>query len=120
MPTYHYKCDKCGDELEKVQKFADKPLKRCPSCKKNGLYKIIYAPDFFVRGSDRETVGTAAEKNAKRVGSYKISEEQEKKKIKKGKKKENPWWRPNSNKPDLSLNKLSPEKLEKYIMTGEK
>ncbi len=33
MPTYAYHCDNCGVEFERFQKFADKPLTRCPECK---------------------------------------------------------------------------------------
>lgn len=32
MPTYAYRCEKCGVEFERVQKFTDKPLSRCPEC----------------------------------------------------------------------------------------
>lgn len=32
MPTYDYKCPKCG-KFEVFQKITDKPLKRCPKCK---------------------------------------------------------------------------------------
>ena len=30
MPTYEYLCEKCGQEFEKFQSMADKPLKTCP------------------------------------------------------------------------------------------
>lgn len=33
MPTYDYKCDKCGHEFERFQRISDAPLKRCPECK---------------------------------------------------------------------------------------
>lgn len=33
MPTYAYRCESCGVEFERVQKFTDKPLSRCPECK---------------------------------------------------------------------------------------
>ena len=33
MPTYDYKCDKCGHEFERFQRISDAPLKRCPKCK---------------------------------------------------------------------------------------
>ena len=32
MPTYRYKCDKCGHEFEKFQSMKDKPLSECPEC----------------------------------------------------------------------------------------
>ena len=32
MPIYVYKCKKCGEIHEALQKFSDPPLKTCPSC----------------------------------------------------------------------------------------
>jgi len=29
MPTYEYKCKKCGNEFEVIQKMSDEPLKAC-------------------------------------------------------------------------------------------
>lgn len=31
MPTYEYRCEKCGD-FEKVQSIKDSPLQVCPTC----------------------------------------------------------------------------------------
>ncbi|KPK67960.1 hypothetical protein AMJ71_10460 [candidate division TA06 bacterium SM1_40] len=33
MPTYEYKCRKCGYDFEEFQNITDPPLKRCPICK---------------------------------------------------------------------------------------
>lgn len=33
MPTYTYRCSNCGVSFERIQKFTDKPLTRCPECK---------------------------------------------------------------------------------------
>jgi putative FmdB family regulatory protein len=33
MPTYTYKCRRCGREFEKFQKITDPPGARCPACK---------------------------------------------------------------------------------------
>lgn len=32
MPIYEYHCPECKKDLEIIQKFSDKPLKRCPEC----------------------------------------------------------------------------------------
>ncbi|MBN1300890.1 MAG: zinc ribbon domain-containing protein [Melioribacteraceae bacterium] len=32
MPTYDYKCTKCGDTFECFQKMTDAPLKECKNC----------------------------------------------------------------------------------------
>ena len=41
MPTYEYECSGCGYRLEKLQSIIDKPIKKCPSCKKMKLERII-------------------------------------------------------------------------------
>jgi putative FmdB family regulatory protein len=33
MPTYEYRCLKCGAEFEHFQKMTDEPLETCPECK---------------------------------------------------------------------------------------
>ncbi len=32
MPTYTYRCQTCGVEFDRVQKFSDSPLTHCPEC----------------------------------------------------------------------------------------
>ncbi len=41
MPTYEYECESCGHEFEEFQYMSDAPLKKCPSCKKNKLHRLI-------------------------------------------------------------------------------
>jgi putative FmdB family regulatory protein len=33
MPTYQYKCLKCGHDFEVFQNMKDEPIKECPECK---------------------------------------------------------------------------------------
>jgi putative FmdB family regulatory protein len=33
MPTYEFRCTKCGHEFEAFQSITAKPLSRCPICK---------------------------------------------------------------------------------------
>ena len=42
MPTYEYRCTKCGEHLEVVQSFKDAPLTECPQC--NGELRKVYSP----------------------------------------------------------------------------
>jgi len=50
MPIYEYRCHKCGQTLEIMQKFSDAPLSRCPQC--NGkISKIISNCAFHLKGS---------------------------------------------------------------------
>jgi len=32
MPTYEYRCKKCGYSFERLQPISAKPVKRCPKC----------------------------------------------------------------------------------------
>ena len=32
MPTYDYKCEKCGNQFEEFQSIMDEPLKKCLKC----------------------------------------------------------------------------------------
>ena len=32
MPLYEYQCKKCKHRFEKIQKFSDSPVKKCPEC----------------------------------------------------------------------------------------
>ena len=41
MPTYEYRCDECGHEMETFQSITAKALKKCPECSKNGLKRLI-------------------------------------------------------------------------------
>lgn len=33
MPTYSYKCEKCGHQFEELQAMNAAPLEKCPACK---------------------------------------------------------------------------------------
>jgi putative FmdB family regulatory protein len=32
MPLYEYQCKKCSHRFEKIRKFSDPPIKKCPEC----------------------------------------------------------------------------------------
>lgn len=50
MPLYEYKCKKCGHRFEKIQKFSDKPIKKCPEC--GGVVEqVLSAPAVQFKGS---------------------------------------------------------------------
>lgn len=48
MPTYEYRCAKCGD-FEIQQSISDPALKRCPTCKSK-VEKLISATAFQLKG----------------------------------------------------------------------
>ena len=41
MPTYEYKCDKCGHQFELLQSITAKSLRKCPKCGKSALHRLI-------------------------------------------------------------------------------
>lgn len=50
MPLYEYECKKCGHRFEKIQKFSDKMVKKCPEC--GGVVEqMISAPAVQFKGS---------------------------------------------------------------------
>ena len=51
MPFYEYQCRACGAQTEVLQKITDAALKKCASCGKNQLTKLISAPVFRLKGS---------------------------------------------------------------------
>lgn len=50
MPLYEYQCKKCGHRFEKIQKFSDKPIKKCPECG-GAVEQMITAPAVQFKGS---------------------------------------------------------------------
>src|SRR5437868_15007382 len=50
MPLYEYQCSKCGHRFEKIQKFSDKPIKKCPECG-SAVEKTISAPAVQFKGT---------------------------------------------------------------------
>ncbi|HLL88028.1 MAG TPA: FmdB family zinc ribbon protein [Tepidisphaeraceae bacterium] len=41
MPTYEYRCDACGHAFEQFQSIKADPTKKCPSCGKNKVRRLI-------------------------------------------------------------------------------
>jgi len=50
MPLYEYQCKKCGHRFEKIQKFSDKMVKKCPECG-GPVEQMISAPSVQFKGS---------------------------------------------------------------------
>jgi putative FmdB family regulatory protein len=51
MPVYTYRCESCGVQFEKFQKFEDQPLTWCPECKKKALRKVYTPVGIVFKGS---------------------------------------------------------------------
>ena len=51
MPIYTYRCDNCGVQFERHQKFDEQPLTRCPECSKKTLQKVFQPVGIVFKGS---------------------------------------------------------------------
>jgi putative FmdB family regulatory protein len=51
MPIYTYRCDNCGVQFERQQKFSDAPLKECPECHAKQLRKVYTPVGIVFKGS---------------------------------------------------------------------
>ena len=85
MPLYEYQCKVCDHRFEVIQKFSDKPVKKCPTCGKT-VERLVsssaiqfkgtgwYVTDYAKRGAssdgksdskaDKETAKEAAPASA--------------------------------------------------------
>ena len=50
MPLYEYQCLKCKHRFEKIMKFSDRPVTKCPECG-GKLEQMISAPAIQFKGS---------------------------------------------------------------------
>ena len=50
MPFYEYECTACKFYVEVLQKISDEPLRKCPSCKKQTMKRLMSAPAFRLKG----------------------------------------------------------------------
>ena len=50
MPLYEYLCSKCGHRFERIQKFSDPLVKKCPECR-GGVEQVLSPPAVQFKGS---------------------------------------------------------------------
>lgn len=50
MPIYEYECASCHERFELIQKFSDKPVKKCPRCD-GPVHKVLSAPALLFKGT---------------------------------------------------------------------
>jgi putative FmdB family regulatory protein len=81
VPLYEYQCKKCKHKFEKIQKFSDRPIKKCPECG-GPLEKIQHAPNVQFKGTgwyvtdyggkgDKSKGDGGPEKGSEKAGSEK-------------------------------------------------
>lgn len=86
MPTYKYRCKKCGHEFEARQRMSDKPLTECPVCGEDvrrvvGSVGIVFKGSGFYVTDNRSSNGKGRVKTTEKSGDAgdKSSEEPKKK-----------------------------------------
>ncbi len=99
MPLYEYQCKKCHHRFERIVKFSDKPMKKCPDCggpveqtisapavqfKGSGWYVTDYAKKSSASASSSDGESTSKDSSAKE-SSGKDSKKDEKPKAEKKK-----------------------------------
>jgi putative FmdB family regulatory protein len=66
MPFYEYECSSCKFYSEVMQRITDPPLRKCPSCGKSTLKKLVSAPNFRLKGGGWYETDFKSDKEAKR------------------------------------------------------
>ncbi|MGH8222182.1 MAG: FmdB family zinc ribbon protein, partial [Woeseiaceae bacterium] len=66
MPFYEYQCSACGHHHEELQKVTGRVLRKCPSCGRNRLKRLVSAPVFRLKGSGWYETDFKADKEEKR------------------------------------------------------
>jgi putative FmdB family regulatory protein len=96
VPIYEYLCKKCGHKFEKIQKFSDRLIKKCPECcgpveqtitapavqfKGTGWYVTDYAKkdgkDKAASSGSKETGSSSEKSDSKEKGDSKDSHSKE-------------------------------------------
>jgi putative FmdB family regulatory protein len=80
MPVYTYRCENCGVQFERQQKFSEQPLTRCPECSKKTLRKVYTPVGIVFKGSgfystDHRSPSGQGARSSKSTESEKKSEE---------------------------------------------
>jgi putative FmdB family regulatory protein len=90
MPTYDYRCAKCGEDLEVYQTFSEEPLKKHAICggkltkvfspvgivlKGSGFYRNDKRDSGAARGKQRDEASTNGDSKSSSVGSESGSSE---------------------------------------------
>lgn len=63
MPTYEYKCEKCGHHFEKFQSITAKPIMVCPLCGASVERVIGNGSGIIFKGSGFYTTDYSRKKN---------------------------------------------------------
>jgi putative FmdB family regulatory protein len=140
MIIYGYGCETCDICFEIEQSIKDNPLTECECGGR--LHRLIPHTFNFAVQQDPKTVGHLADRNTKEMGRYELEERRIRDKVEREESRKagreelakrlpkgaslidkssykTPWWRKGTTGPDMSLTKLSKEKVSKYIEEGK-
>jgi putative FmdB family regulatory protein len=79
MPIYEYQCKKCHHRFEKIQKFSDPMVKKCPDCG-GPVEQVLSAPAVQFKGSGWYVTDYAKKSSASSPSNGDSSGKQEEKK----------------------------------------
>ena len=51
MPVYAYRCESCGVQFERIQRFSDDPVSVCPECEQQSIRRVIQPAGIIFKGS---------------------------------------------------------------------
>jgi putative FmdB family regulatory protein len=85
MPIYEYVCNSCGHEFEEWQKITDAPLRKCPSCGKRKVERLVSLSAFHLKGSGWYVTDYGGKKPGRGERKKKASENSENSKSDSGK-----------------------------------
>lgn len=98
MPLYEYQCKKCKHRFERIQKFSDAPVRKCPECG-GPVEKLIsqsavqfkgsgwYVTDYARKGSSESSTSSDGGKESGAPAAPKTGDKSEKTDSKKSEKK---------------------------------
>jgi putative FmdB family regulatory protein len=81
VPLYEYQCKKCKHRFEKIRKFSDPPIKKCPECG-GPVEQLLHAPAVQFKGTGwyvTDYAGKKTEASAASASSDGASEKTDKK-----------------------------------------
>ena len=75
MPIYTYRCEHCGVQFDRQQRFSDATLTRCPECDEDALRKVYTPVGIVFKGSGFYSTDHRSPSGASRSGSEEKSTE---------------------------------------------
>lgn len=92
MPLYEYECKKCHHRFERIVKYSDRPMKKCPDCG-GPVEQTITAPVVQFKGSGwyvtdyaKKSSATASSSNGDSSAKQESASKKEEKSSKAGEK----------------------------------